>query len=120
MASIPGAPGVFNSVDQSPSGQSPSHSSKPDQSNNPALSDTVALESVPLLPQVEQLKATNVSEFQRTLTNAVRELRVAANDTTDPLQASYFLGLANRFQQLQEETTNYSAPQGTIPPAAGA
>ncbi len=59
--------------------------------------DQVQLATVPLLAQVEEIQKTDTSSFQAVLSDAIRKLRVAAAETSDPTEAAYFSDLANRF-----------------------
>jgi hypothetical protein len=82
-----------------------------------ALQDVVAVATVPSLSQVEPLQKTgNPSQFQVVLTDAVRQLRAAAFQTTDPIEAAYLSSLADRFQQMEESgvpSQSSSAAAGT-------
>jgi hypothetical protein len=65
------------------------------------LRDLVDVSTVPALSQVEPLQTRNPEQFQAVLTDAVRQLRAAAFQTTDPVEAAYLSSLANRFQRLE-------------------
>lgn len=62
----------------------------------------VATPPVPSVSQVEPLLTTNPLKFEAVLSDAVRQLRVASRETTDPVKAAYYSTLADRFQRLQD------------------
>jgi hypothetical protein len=64
--------------------------------------DQVQLATVPLAAQVEQLQRTDASSLQAVLSDAIRKLRSAASESSDPVEAGYLSDLANRFQWLEE------------------
>lgn len=66
-----------------------------------AVQDRVELATVPPLSRVEQLKAHGGS-YEAVLGDAIRKLRAAALQSTDPVESAYLSGLANRFQRLAE------------------
>jgi hypothetical protein len=69
---------------------------------NSAVQDWVQIANVPAFVQVEPLQATNPAQFQLVLSDAIRQLRAAEFQTTDPIQRAYLASLADRFQKLQE------------------
>jgi len=62
----------------------------------------VATPPVPSLSQVEPLLTANPLKFEAVLSDAVRQLRVASRETSDPVKAAYYSTLADRFQRLQD------------------
>ncbi len=68
----------------------------------PVWPDRIEISSIPTLSQAEQTGGSNPTQFQAVLTDAVRELKAAAVQTSDPFEAAYFLDLAGKFQALQE------------------
>jgi len=81
---------------------STSYASTPRASAAPTIEDQVQISTVPFTAQVEQLQKTNPSSFKEVVGDAIRSLRAEASQSTDPLDAAYLLGLADRFQRLQE------------------
>lgn len=75
----------------------------------PALEDQIQIAKIPPTTQLEELQTTNPSSFQAVVTDAILQLRAAAFQTTDPNEAAYISGLADRFQELEEN----SRAQGT-------
>jgi hypothetical protein len=71
-------------------------------SNQPSA-DQVQLATVPLPAQVDQLPRTEPSTFKAILSSSIQELRIAASQCSDPAEAAYLSGLANRFQRLEAE-----------------
>jgi hypothetical protein len=68
----------------------------------PKDSVDVATPPVPSVSQVEPLLTTNPIKFEAVLSDAVRQLRAASRETTDPVKAAYYSTLADRFQRLQD------------------
>jgi hypothetical protein len=68
----------------------------------PAAEDQVQIATIPPTAEVEQLQTTNPSSFEAVVGDAIHKLRAAALRSTDPLEAAYLSGLADRFQQLEE------------------
>lgn len=66
-----------------------------------SIQDQVELATVPPLASTEQLQTSGPS-YQAVLGDAVRTLRAAASQSSDPIEAAYLLGLAGRFQHLLE------------------
>ena len=73
------------------------------------VGDQAQLATVPLSAQVDQIHRTDPSSFQAVLSDAIRKLRVAAAGSSDPAEAAFLSGLADRFQRLSE-TSNTGAP----------
>jgi hypothetical protein len=69
---------------------------------NPVLEDLVEIANVPSLDQIASLQTSNPTEFQSVLSDAIRQLRQAESQTTDPAALAFLTSLADRFQQLQE------------------
>lgn len=69
---------------------------------NPVLQDLVELANVPSLVQIAPLQTSSPTEFQSVLSDAIRQLREAEAQTTDPATLAFLSGLADRFQQLQQ------------------
>lgn len=65
---------------------------------------------MPLSAQVEQLQGTDASTFQAVLSDAIRKLRAAASESSDPVEAAYLSDLANRFQWLEEASNAGALP----------
>jgi hypothetical protein len=65
--------------------------------------DQVQIATIPLTAQVQQLESKTPSSFHAVLDDAIRELRVAASQSTNAIEIAYLSGLADRFQQLEEE-----------------
>ncbi len=85
-----------------PAAIGPSDSSLSKRKDVQVPEDQVQLATVPLLAQVEQIRKADASSFRAVLGDAIRKLRVAAAETSDPREAAYFSDLANRFQRLEE------------------
>lgn len=73
--------------------------------------DQVQIATIPLTAQVQQLEKSPAS-FHAVLDDAIRELRVAASQSTNAIETAYLSGLADRFQQLEEEGTGNQAQPG--------
>ena len=100
MGSIATLGSVSSALNQTRSAQSlPSKTSGTSGIN---FTDTVVLESIPSSVHLEQLVQGNPSDFQQTLANAVRDLRQAASEASDPSEAGYLSALADKFQVEQE------------------
>jgi hypothetical protein len=77
-----------------------------------AAEDQVHLASVPLTVQAELgLEDKEPPNLQEVLGDAIRNLRAAATQSADPIEAAYFSGLADRFERLEE--SGASAPSAT-------
>jgi len=72
--------------------------------------DQVQLATVPLPAQLDQRTRTDPSNFKTVLRDSIEKLRVAASQCSDPAEAAYLSGLANRFQRL-EEAEDSSSPE---------
>jgi hypothetical protein len=115
--------GPLNSVELSPSstGESRLAGSSPPvafatpsaPAVNPSIQDLVEIANVPALVQIEPLQTANPTRFQSVLSDAIRQLREAEFQTTDPEERAYLAGLADRFQQLQEIGTPDSSMSAT-------
>jgi hypothetical protein len=68
----------------------------------PPLEDQVQIATIPSVGQVEQLQNSSTSSLPELLGNAIPDLRSAAHHSTDPVEAAYLSGLADRFQSLEE------------------
>ena len=69
----------------------------------PVQEDEVHLSAIPLTALAEQqLQDKEPPNLQAVLGDAVRNLKAAASQSSDPIQAAYLSGLADRFQQLEE------------------
>jgi hypothetical protein len=68
----------------------------------PPVEDQVQIASIPTTAEVERLQTMNPSSFQAVVGDAIQKLRAAALRSTDPLEAVYLSGLADRFQRLEE------------------
>jgi hypothetical protein len=68
----------------------------------PRGEDQAQLATVPLSAQVQEIHRTDPSSFQAVLSDAIRKLRAAAAESSDPAEAAYLSGLANGFQRLVE------------------
>jgi hypothetical protein len=73
----------------------------------------VEISSIPTLTQAAQIKTAEPTQFQTVLTDAVRELKAAAQATNDPFEVAYLLDLAGKFQQLQETGAAGGTPQAS-------
>jgi len=87
--------------------------------------DLIEISAVPSLFEAQQVQAHDPSQYQTVLTDAVRELKAAALQTSDPFEVAYLLDLAGKFQQLQETGSGGSPqtsgqPTGQLSGAAGA
>ncbi len=68
-----------------------------------AEQDEVHLATIPLTLQAEQqLQAKVPPNLPAVLGEAIRNLRAAAVDSSNPIDAAYLSGLADRFERLQE------------------
>jgi hypothetical protein len=115
--------GPLNSVELSPSstgesflaGSSPpvAFATPSAPAVNPSIQDLVEIANVPALVQIEPLQTANPTRFQSVLSDAIRQLREAEFQTTDPEERAYLAGLADRFQQLQEIGTPDSSMSAT-------
>jgi hypothetical protein len=87
----------------------------------PPVEDQVQIASIPSSAEVEQLQSTSPSSFQAVVSDSIRMLRTAAFQSTDPVEAEYLSGLADRFQRMQEDG-QASAPSGAAqtPSSSGA
>ena len=85
--------------------------------------DTIDFSQVgKVFQELKQLQTTNPTEFKQVLTDAATKLQAAAQQQTDPTQASFLNNLASRFQEaantgnlsaLQQSSSNGSyAPRG--------
>ncbi len=63
--------------------------------------DQVQLATVPLPAQIDQRTRTDPASFKTVLRDSIEKLRVAASQSSDPAEAAYLSGLANRFQRLE-------------------
>lgn len=95
---------------------------KPSGSAAATSPDLVEISAIPSLIQVQQIQTFDPSQYQTVLTVAVRELKAAALQTSDPFEVAYLLDLAGKFQQLQETggSGGSSQPSGQLSGAAGA
>lgn len=72
------------------------------QAATPAV-DQVHLSTIPSTTLAEQqLLDKNPPNLQAVLGDAVRNLRAAALQSSDPIEVAYLSGLADRFQRLEE------------------
>ena len=69
---------------------------------NPVLQDSAEIANVPALVQIAPLQTSNPTEFQSVISGAIRQLREAEAQTTDPQELAFLTSLTDRFQQLQE------------------
>ena len=69
---------------------------------NPDLQDLVEIANVPSLVQIAPLQTSSPTELQSVLSDAIRQLKAAEAQTTDPATLAFLTGLADSFQQLQE------------------
>jgi hypothetical protein len=77
-----------------------------------AAEDQVHLASVPLTVQAELgLEDKEPPNLKEVLGDAIRNLRAAATQSANPIQAAYFSGLAERFERLEE--SGGTAPSAT-------
>jgi hypothetical protein len=75
-------------------------------------SDSVNFSQVAqLFQQLQQLETSNPADFQKVTADAAAQLQKAAQQTTDPGQASFLASLADRFQQASQ-SGNLSAFEG--------
>jgi hypothetical protein len=91
--------GLNSIAESSPSTPSPTRTTA---TAAPGSQDIVEIATVPSMSQLEPLQSGNPSQFQAVLSDAVRQLRAAAWQATDPIEAAYLSGLADRFQRLEE------------------
>jgi hypothetical protein len=76
-----------------------------------AAEDQVHLATIPLTLQAEQqLQAKVPPNLPAVLGEAIRNLRAAAVDSSNPIDQAYLSGLADRFQRLQESGGAQSSP----------
>jgi hypothetical protein len=75
--------------------------------------DQVQLATVPLSAEVEQIQSKDPSSFQAVMADAIHKLRVAASESSNPIEAAFLSQLANRFQAL-EEAGNGGAPADPV------
>jgi hypothetical protein len=97
---------------------SPSETSVPSPTTRvqaaPPLEDQVQLAKIPVVALAEQqIQDKNPPNLQAVLGDAIRNLRAAALQSTDPVEAAYLSGLADRFQRL-EEAGDASAPSNSV------
>jgi hypothetical protein len=90
---------------QTLSNTSPAQAINPTPAVVPSVQDLVEISNVPDLSQVTSLQNSNPTQFQAVLSDAERQLRAAAMQSTDPWEAAYLSSLANRFQELQASGT---------------
>ena len=62
--------------------------------------DQVEISYIPALSQVALLQDADEAAGQRVVANAVRELKAAALQASNPLDASYLISLVHKFQAL--------------------
>jgi hypothetical protein len=94
-----------------PSSSLPSAFTPPVQPAYPA-EDQVHLASIPFTAQAELgLEDKEPPNLQEVLGDAIRNLRAAATQSADPIEAAYFSGLADRFERLEE--SGGTAPSAT-------
>ena len=68
-------------------------------SSGASSSDTIDFSQVgKLFQELKQLQTSDPSEFKQVLTDAATKLQAAAQQQTDPAQASFLNNLASRFQ----------------------
>jgi hypothetical protein len=67
-----------------------------------AVVDQVQIATIPLTAQVQQLGNDTPPSFHAVLDHAIRQLRAAAGQSTNAVEAAYLSGLADRFQELEE------------------
>ena len=93
-----------------PSAIDPSDSPSPTRktSAQPAA-DQVQLATVPLSAQLNQPPKADATSFKTLLRDSIQELRTAASQSSDPAEAAFLAGLANRFQRLEEAQDSSSA-----------
>lgn len=78
----------------------------------PATDDQVHLSTVPFTALAEQqLQDKEPPNLQAVLGDAVRNLRAAASQSSNPMEAAYLSGLADRFQRLEESGDASAPPQ---------
>jgi hypothetical protein len=67
------------------------------------IEDQVQLATIPFMAQAEQqFQDKNPPNLQAVLGDAIRNLRAAALQSTNPVEAAYLSGLADRFQRLED------------------
>ena len=76
--------------------------SSSDAPAHPLIQDLVEIANVPAIVQIEPLQAANPTRFQLVLSDAIRQLKEAELQTTDPAARAYLVSLAERFRRLQE------------------
>jgi hypothetical protein len=80
----------------------------------PQTDDEVHLSTVPITALAEQqLQDKEPPNLQAVLGDAVRNLRAAASESSNPMEAAYLSGLADRFQRL-EESGDAGAPGNAV------
>jgi len=73
------------------------------ESNRPAPSDRVDLSQLAqLFQQFKELQSSDPAELKKVLTDAASKLRTAAQQQSDPSQASFLSNLADRFQKAAD------------------
>ena len=93
-----------------PSAMDPSESTSPTRrASNQSGADQVQLATVPLSTQLDQHARTDPSSLKTVLRDSIQKLRVAASQCSDPAEAAYLSGLANRFQRLEQAEVSSSA-----------
>jgi hypothetical protein len=120
---------ILNSVNSSILSEISSFNTTANQTANTSSSsstasstDTVDFSQVgKVFQELKQLQTTNPSEFKQVLTDAATKLQAAAQQQTDPTQASFLNNLASRFQEaantgnlspLQQNSSGSYAPRG--------
>jgi hypothetical protein len=77
----------------------PTSSANASASSGASSSDTIDFSQVgKLFQELKQLQTSDPSEFKQVLTDAATKLQAAAQQQTDPAQASFLNNLASRFQ----------------------
>jgi hypothetical protein len=101
---------IHNLGDPSAIGPSDPNSVKRKAEGIQPAEDQVQLATIPFPAQVDQLSRTDPSSLKNVLSDSVQQLRVAASQSSDPGEAAYLSGLADRFQRLEEEANSATSP----------
>jgi hypothetical protein len=75
--------------------------------------DQVQISTLPLTAQIEQLQREDPPNFRAVVGDAIRQLRAAAWQSTNQVEAAYLSGLADRFQRLAETSISESPADAT-------
>jgi hypothetical protein len=123
MGSISSVGGTLDLLRSDQAAAGVTTSSRPAIALTPPAPETKAVNTIPEMSKVEELKGKDPTQFQQVLTDAVTSLKAAAKQTADPLEAGFLWNLANRFQMALDTGNTLplqeSTPPGSTNPTSG-